>query len=925
MVAGGVGPVEGRDRMSGLTPGIDDLSLGELLVRQGFVTFNQVHECLQIQKRRTRDGAPARLGEILLEHGYLASGQLEQILDLQKRGRSAGKLFIPGYEILDRIGNGAMGAVHRARQVSVDRIVAIKLLSVDLSNDPVFVERFLREARAVAKLSHPNIVAGIDAGELGGLHYYVMEYIEGETAQDLLRRKGRLSEAECVRIGVAIARALDHASHAGIIHRDVKPQNIMAAADNTYKLCDLGLAKNLSSADPSLTAEGIAMGTPYYLSPELARGEHSIDVRSDIYSLGATLYHLSTGMPVFRAATYAAILAKHIEEPAPSPRLSNPELSEGFARIVLKCLAKRKDDRYLTASDLAGDLQALQHPGSSPPTPRVGLRRPSAVVRPATQQGHPHTHSRVMLMPRPRKSPVGLLVALLLLTAALLAVVASVGHSPSSPRIERPDEPLPDDDPAPRTSGVDPFEKRAEEYRAIRDRAPVPRVYELLLKNLIAFGATEHRAYWQKEIEGFEREVNDRIRRLHWAPLLDRVERLKSQGKLVAAVDAVRNFPDEHRYFLRKDKEERLTSAGAEAKVQAEKLFAQIEELSSPLRAEFDRALAADDHAAALAQTDGLAPLAYDAARKEAVEKGRSAVLADLVNDALHLPVTPSRVSSARERIAELFERYRTDPGISSRIESEIARLEEGYLRELDRSSRAMEEGYRSLFEAEFDEGLSQRRFADARRAALRLLKDPFMQTALLMPMIELDYIERRLRAPRWRAAEYLEFVERMEQYRARALTRDEFKPLARFVTDLWALALLEWVVERAALTLSAESPDLKGLRHAGLSNPKLHRIEKIGAEGALVYRLCFSPSGVSELSLAPVDDRCIDPSDLVLLGRRCADFGEDHYLEIQSALLFLYCRPSREKEMRECLERFPAGWYRAGWAQFEPRLATPK
>ena len=215
-------------------------------------------------------------------------------------GTAGAGLQIPGYESLGRIGQGAMGVVFKARQVSVDRLVAIKVLRDEAARDREYIERFRREARVAAKLSHNNIVGVIDAGEADGRHYFVMEYVEGTTVQDELDRGKAYDEKAALGIALAVARALEHAHERGLIHRDIKPANILLTRDGNIKLADLGLAR--MAADVQGTA-GVAAGTPYYISPEQARGQADVDIRTDIYSLGATLYHMVTGRVPYSGAT----------------------------------------------------------------------------------------------------------------------------------------------------------------------------------------------------------------------------------------------------------------------------------------------------------------------------------------------------------------------------------------------------------------------------------------------------------------------------------------------------------------------------------------------------------------------------------------------------------------------------------------------
>ena len=265
---------------------------------------------------------------------------------------------IGGYEIVAKLGQGGMGAVFKATQLSVGRAVALKVLPPRLAKNKAFVARFLREARSAAKLDHPNVVQAIDAGEAGGYHYFAMEFIEGESVEHMLKAAGGLPERQALEIVRDIGRALNYAHEAGIIHRDIKPGNVLVTRDGTAKLADLGLARETASQATSLTQAGFAIGTPDYISPEQVRGDTDLDGRSDIYSLGATLYHMLTGEPPFAGGSSNEVMAKHLADPIPNARKVNPQASMAATRIVWKAMAKAREKRYATAGDMVQDIES---------------------------------------------------------------------------------------------------------------------------------------------------------------------------------------------------------------------------------------------------------------------------------------------------------------------------------------------------------------------------------------------------------------------------------------------------------------------------------------------------------------------------------------------------------------------------------------
>lgn len=264
------------------------------------------------------------------------------------------------YEIIDILGKGGMGIVYKARHTTLDRIVAVKTLAGHLSQDEDFVQRFLQEARAAARLNHTNIIQIYDFGQVELVYYLAMEFVDGKSLGYYLKNSGPFSEAEAISIMRQACAALSCAHDAGVIHRDVKPDNFMLTDSGTIKLGDLGLAKLNREDDQSLTQTGTAMGTPYYISPEQVRGEKDIDRRTDIYSLGATLYHLVTGHIPFTGSTGALIMARHLNDALVDPRQHVPELSEGFCRVIYKMMAKARDDRYHDMAALDEDLYHIQ-------------------------------------------------------------------------------------------------------------------------------------------------------------------------------------------------------------------------------------------------------------------------------------------------------------------------------------------------------------------------------------------------------------------------------------------------------------------------------------------------------------------------------------------------------------------------------------
>ena len=269
-----------------------------------------------------------------------------------------GKLLDNRYEILELVGTGGMAKVYKARCHRLNRLVAIKILREDLSQDAEFRRRFHDESQAVAMLSHPNIVAVYDVSRSSELEYIVMELIDGITLKQYMQKKGnRLNWREALHFIIQITKALGHAHSRGIIHRDIKPHNIMVLRDGSVKVADFGIARVASGGHSTLTQE--ALGSVHYISPEQARGSH-IDSRSDLYSAGVVLYEMITGRLPFEGDTPVSVAIQHINSIPLSPRELDPSIPEALEAITMRAMAPNPDDRYLSADDMLADLEEFR-------------------------------------------------------------------------------------------------------------------------------------------------------------------------------------------------------------------------------------------------------------------------------------------------------------------------------------------------------------------------------------------------------------------------------------------------------------------------------------------------------------------------------------------------------------------------------------
>ncbi|MBM4092034.1 MAG: serine/threonine protein kinase, partial [Planctomycetes bacterium] len=308
--------------------------------------------------QRPRTGT--ELAQFLVRRGKLTAFQASHVL----HGKTQGLVF-GDYVILDKLGHGGMGAVLKARHRRMDRLVAVKrILSTQLKS-PDAVQRFHREVKAAARLTHPNIVIAHDAGQHAGVHYLVMEYVEGQDLATLVQHHGRLPVLQAVQCVLQAARGLEYAHAQGVIHRDIKPSNLLLSTSGVVKILDMGLARTdhdveQAGAHPvaTLTETGQVMGTCHYMAPEQILDTHEADHRSDIYSLGCTLYQLVTGHPPYAGRTRMQVLLAHRDAAIPSLQAHRTDVSQVLDAIFQRMVAKRPDARYQSMNEVIAALES---------------------------------------------------------------------------------------------------------------------------------------------------------------------------------------------------------------------------------------------------------------------------------------------------------------------------------------------------------------------------------------------------------------------------------------------------------------------------------------------------------------------------------------------------------------------------------------
>ena len=372
------------------------ISITALAVEMEFITQQEARLTEARCGALRRGGIMITLGQTLLERRFVQPFQIKLLMkELERRTprnnpNDAPKVSLPlrpfgKYELLEVISEKAHSRIIKARDTVLDRTVVLKILPNTLKKDPQWSERFRRETMLQGRMTHINLVQAYAGQEIEGCPVITMEYVDGSTVGDRIENEGCIPEKETWLIGREIAKALAYAAGMGVIHRDIKPDNIICSKGGKVKLIDMGFSKSLTDTT-HLTMEGTTVGTPFYISPEQARSTHDLDARTDIYSLGCTIYHMLTGAPPFWGDQITEIMLKHIEAKRPDPRSLVPELSEGSANLVMRMIAARPEKRQQTADEVVAEITALL-----PTLPKLSAE--SNIQRPVRK------HSEILRIP----------------------------------------------------------------------------------------------------------------------------------------------------------------------------------------------------------------------------------------------------------------------------------------------------------------------------------------------------------------------------------------------------------------------------------------------------------------------------------------------------------------------------------------------
>ena len=335
----------------------EDRAFARLALKNEFLDREQVKECFR--QLRNEESGLSRFEDIAVQMRSLTNDQATAVgvaYRRLKKDSEKKRWSIKGYEIYGKLGEGGLGVVLKAKQTSMNRLVALKILHKRWLDDEEFKQRFLVEARLVGKLSHQNLIKVYDVGREEWKLYFSMEYVEGETVEQVIEREGALALEDAIDLTIQILRAIKYISRFDIVHCDIKPSNIMLTSDNVAKLGDFGFVK--SNIEVEVTEEGSVLGTPDYIAPEQAMGK-DVDWRSDLYSLGITLYHMLAKRPPFDG-TVSTIMRSHIRDDLPNLREVNPQVPQAMVGVLAKMTAKNPNDRYQSITEVFEALEAIK-------------------------------------------------------------------------------------------------------------------------------------------------------------------------------------------------------------------------------------------------------------------------------------------------------------------------------------------------------------------------------------------------------------------------------------------------------------------------------------------------------------------------------------------------------------------------------------
>ncbi|MDP6957188.1 MAG: serine/threonine-protein kinase, partial [Planctomycetota bacterium] len=912
----------------------EDLSFGQIAIREQFVSPDRVLECLEIQRKlQGLDVEAKRIGEILIEKGYLTQEQAGRISDIQTKQRpssgtrptrSKKPLTIPGYEILEVVGRGANGVVYRARQVSMDRMVAIKVLAKKQGTDKGFVERFIREAQVVAKLNHENIILGIDVGESQGLHYFVMEFVDGQPVSSILKKEGRLDEKRTIQIAIPILKALAHAREHELVHRDVKPENIMIAQNGVAKLCDLGLAKQTQEGGSDLTREGISVGTPNYISPEQARGENEIDIRSDIYSLGASLYHMATGSTVFTGPNPMVIMTKHVTD-KPDPPIKRYEgVSAGLNAVIVKMMQKRREDRYQTPESVMKDLEAILL--GNTPSVLVGKGKVTRRV-----QGGSDISPAIRTRRRVPKKSVSPAIPIFIgigVVALLAFIFFPKGGGQEKDPVQKSNttqkNKAPKKTPLPMEASKKKFEEDSKTFRewwggmiSRKDSGWIQAIYARGEKYIEQY---EMKATEQKMIDLVKEsrgDVNEIILSRIWNDRKQQADEAIKREAYAEAIQAVESIEDKYLSFKTNPNGTKfLTRAGG---LQQEFLETLREE-TIPQAYVMDRK--------SIETTSGIETyvlisemvVRYGAEKRADLLHIRKTRLVRDMGGYLSDPFTEKKLAAAKAFLATLSKRWPGDVDLQNNIrreEDSLKKAREDWIRDSGALAATL---YQNTFLPPFEAALGRRDLLGARA---QLHEVYFGKTygvaapSIFVGQIETTLLDAILNPSRVSALDYSSAVKAVEKV-AREAKGIQKNSAADFYFALRTYLLLEQCIDSAFLGVPLQSKDSRKFYRYSTAIRKIQNATPISRKAGSPWKITVTQKASGggtlqkELFLAPNLSPVLDVEDLVLLAKRARlkTWKTDPYFSLQIGILYLYAgEGAKAREWFEKVSGVDAGF----------------
>jgi len=847
-------------------------------------------------------------------------------------GSQSGRVLGGRYKLEQCIGSGGMGEIYRARRTHIGDTVAVKVLRGDVVEDEKSRQRFYREARAAAMLHHPNAVVIHDFGEdADGTAYIVMELLIGRSLRQVLSQESSISAVRAYGIIRQASAALDAGHRNGIVHRDIKPENIMLTSAGAAKLCDLGLAKQ-TKGDSDVTMDGTSVGTPNYISPEQARGEEKIDIRSDIYSLGASLYHMAVGAPPFSGANPMVVMTKHVTEYAEPPKKRCPSLSEGYSSLVVKMMQKRREDRPQDPEALIHDLERLLN-GEPLAAPTVA-RTPTQIPRPVTHHGHRSPTSVALQNKSSSAGLVAVVVVGVLAIGGAIVVFSNMGSGETAKPVTLPPKPP---NPPPGTGGVDPAEQARRDVQNFReltdpqfgntsksDRFTEP--YATIVRMIEKFKSANNFAaqrIWGDELAVYTAKVNTLITTKYFGGVKTRAEEHYNAGRFLKALDELTKFEDVYKYFRNDDRVE-LTQAGKEFAELHSRVDKGVTDayLASKLQADqaFRDPKRRDE---AYGMLDAAAE-SGTAEQRDAIERDRSNYLQIDVGDSMQGATGPDAAAKGADRLAALRKLHSRNTAVLAQLDRLAERIRTDATQATSAAATQAMAVYSGRFRPAFDEALRRRDLLAGRKALYDLYfgTPAAMQTVFLPSSTDLGMLKAYLDPLRAASADAAKIAALAEQgIDFTAMRSSQYEAARELYVDLRIIALLEDLLDQACAGAAPASRDPAKFKtgYSALLSPA-SQVEpgprKAGEEPGLLVTI---GSTKSPLALTPAGKQAATEDDIVALAKRAPSASSDALFPLKA--FYLYVLADRNREAKDWYDKLASPKSKIGTERYVDRL----